>query len=204
MIIANLCLQKMRDHNRSRSYRRPSRNREPDQRYRDTRSRSPPSNYRSHKSSSRPGHKYIKVMIRVIIQDKFVKARVDTGTQETYIGDAIARYVQENSGAKAKRILLRDAHSIESMKELDVEIGIRTARMKRLTCIIDNRLPKYAVVLGMHGLKALGYKLQIGGVSAVQHIELKRNKDFRTKPTRWLRSEDREDGPSNHRRQRQD
>lgn len=136
-----------------------------------------------------PRNPAIKVMIRLIIEDKYVHARVDTGAQNTYIGNSVARYVEDQTGERAKRTLQRFSHGIETRKELKVKFGIRSGRMKKEIFHISHKLQPYEVVLGMRAIKMLGYHISIGGASTNQESYQETSVQNHNRPTGWLGQE---------------
>lgn len=115
------------------------------------------------------------VTIPILTCYQKVTAKVDTGRQLTRIGRAFWRMAKQN-GSVEKDIPMRSTSKSKVMKMIVIPMGIRSNRMKRIECIVDEALPERAIVLGMRAIKSLEYKMWVGRNQTV-HKEITSNEE---------------------------
>lgn len=100
--------------------------------------------------------------INVIICQRFVRAKVNTGFQRTRIGVEVAQLIKEQTGQQNSRRIVAIGGQRKMISVLKTKISTRLGRMRDLECVVDNTIHPKGAVLGMRALKTLGYKLVIG------------------------------------------
>lgn len=109
-------------------------------------------------------------MADIIVCGKYVKAQIDSGIQESYVGTDVANLIISRTNQRAvKRVVsTKDGRSLKSV--LKVRLGMRESRMRDLDCIVSGNLAPKSARLGMAAIKSLGYRFQIGGKTTYQQV----------------------------------
>lgn len=144
-------------------------------------------------SRSASNNTFIEIIchINVIIAEKFVRAKIDSGSQMSRIGSEVARAVIQTTGQRARTRVIDNGYGRGIHKILLVRLGTRLGRMRDIECIIDGKIPPRSAVLGMIAIKSLGYQINIGGRQAYQSIR-KVGADRKTQPPNKRRQTERE------------
>lgn len=99
----------------------------------------------------------------VVVHQKWVKAVVDTGSQESRMGSNVFNLVRAKQNVNPRKHLIKTVYGIESVRSVEVRIGIHQDRKYSVEFIIDSKIPANEIILGMPALKILGYRITIGG-----------------------------------------
>lgn len=121
--------------------------------------------------------------VNVIVCQRFIKARINSGMQETLIGSAVADLVTQSTGQPVYSRTVGIGFQRKPKNMLKVRLGTRLCRMRDLECVIDKSIPSKSAVLGMRALKSLGYQLVVGGRHAYQTVVSKVMKTQENVPT---------------------
>lgn len=106
------------------------------------------------------------------IEGRRVRAVVNTGHQETRIGEGVLVFLQENRHVNLGRQMIRTPLGIETLRATVVHIGCGN-RMFPIECFVDNRVPSCEIILGFQAMITLGYKLYVGGLESRQRQKFK-------------------------------
>lgn len=104
-------------------------------------------------------------MIDIIIGGKFVRARLKTGDQKTYVGTEVARLIKTSGNVRSSRRAVKSNNGINFEEVLMTNMGVTPSQLQELECVVDNRIPGKSATIGMRALEALKYNFRVGGKS---------------------------------------
>lgn len=139
-------------------------------------------------------------VILISICGKHIKAVINPGVQTSRIGKGVVSLIEQFEKINPKRTIFKSNVGLELANTIIVEAGIRERQLYPIECIIDHRLPKNDMVLGMKAMVTFGYRITVAGREAMQReIEVGNR---RVSPPRPRRRSSTENPPSTSRRVR--
>ena len=118
-----------------------------------------------------PPTEHIGLFVPVIVHQKLVRARINTGAQETVVGVEIERFVNQEFGVTSQEFVVRNTEGSTLIREIRLQIGMRPGRMKTVVCRVDESVPPYSMSLGMVGMETLEMEMRLGGIQAERRTE---------------------------------
>lgn len=104
-------------------------------------------------------------MIDIIIGGKFIRARLKTGDQKTYVGTEVAKLIKESANIRSSRRAVKFNNGLKFEEVLLASIGVSPSQLQELECVVDNSIPEKSATIGMIALEALKYNFKVGGKS---------------------------------------
>lgn len=89
-----------------------------------------------------------------------VSSAVNTGAGITKIGKDIANIAVANGFVQRNKVFVYGGKS-KRVKVVNIPCGASLNRLKTIECVVDITVPPMGVILGLHALKILNYKLTI-------------------------------------------
>lgn len=154
----------------------------------------------------------IETSILVFVGGKSIRAILNPYTQETIIGEAVAKLVERESGTRVKKMVLRRSDSLRLESYVQMELSTRQNNVKTINGIISRSIAESSMVLGMQAIDALGFRFYVGGQEAkvraskiISTIHIKsRDDDHRESTVRQRGRSSSQGGMRNYQRARED
>lgn len=107
----------------------------------------------------------VETMICVKVCGKTVRARLDTGSQDTRVCPAVAE-LEMRTGTGYRKVILREAGNLKMVRRINLKLNTRARQQVTVDAIIDQSIQEKIVVLGMLAMQAFGFKCYVGGQEA--------------------------------------
>lgn len=97
------------------------------------------------------------------VEGKRVRAIIDTRAQETRIGQGVLAYLQNKRPLNISKKVLRSNYGIETLQAVSITLNLVGGRDHTVECYIDPRVRKNEMVIGLHAMINLGYRITVAG-----------------------------------------
>lgn len=101
--------------------------------------------------------------ILLTIEGKRVRAVINTGIQETRIGQGVMEYVRSKRSVNLAKRVIRSSYGLETLQVVTIFLNCMAGRELSVECYIDPGIRRNEMVIGMQTMMGLGYRITVAG-----------------------------------------
>lgn len=146
----------------------------------------------------------LETFIFVQMYGKTVKALLNPSVQETTICEAVAEFIEMESGNRSRKLILRRQGTIKMVYCMKFKMNTRVKNEIYIDGIIDPQLPGKCIILGIQALQKFGFQFFIGGQESKTRVqkltEIKTHKERRVRSATYTNKRSSSTNNNNRRR----
>lgn len=105
-----------------------------------------------------PSQTKTETSIIVFMFNKAIRAILNPYTQETMISEALLKFVEHETGNRAKKVVSRLPNGLRLVSQIVMEINTRQSNRKTVNGVLNSSITGYTMVLGMQAITTLGFR----------------------------------------------
>lgn len=129
--------------------------------------------------------------VLVTVCKKRVRAVIRSGVQESRIGNGVFELINKNGRLNPKRKVIKTITGLELAQTVMINVSIKENQKYNIECVIDRKIPKNEMSLGLKAMVKLGFRISIAGQECrTRKITMKRTANNGMKRDRGVKNKD--------------